>query len=84
MTGKGGYRPTNQVMSDTARLRMPFKDAKEMLLSSFEREYVVELLHKHGMNISAAAREAGLDRRHIYRLIQKYDIGLPDRGREGR
>ncbi len=84
MTGKGGYRTAGSVMSDTARLRMPFKDAKELLLSSFEREYVVELLHKHGMNISAAAREAGLDRRHIYRLIRKYEIGLPDRGREGR
>ena len=84
MTGRGGYRPSGRVLSDTARLRMKFKDAKELLLASFEREYVVELLHKHGMNISAAAREAGLDRRHIYRLIRKYDIGLPDRGREER
>jgi transcriptional regulator with GAF, ATPase, and Fis domain len=81
LASEGGYRPRAQVLTESARLKMPFKDAKEILLASFEREYVVELLHKHGMNISAAAREAGLDRRHIYRLMRKYEIPLPERGR---
>jgi len=67
-------------VSDSSRLRMPFKDAKEHILSEFEREYVVELLRRHNMNVSAAAREAGVDRRHIYRLLDKHHIPLPARG----
>jgi len=71
-------------LSDSTRLKMPFKDAKERILASFEREYVVELLRRHGMNVSAAAREAGLDRRHIYRLLDKHGISLPRGSEVGR
>ena len=73
------YRTPVPSLSDTARLRLPFKDAREQVISSFERDYVVELLRKHDMNIALAARAAGLDRRHIYRLLQKYEIPLPRR-----
>ncbi len=73
------YRTPVPSLSDTARLRLPFKDAREQVVSSFERDYVVELLRKHDMNIALAARAAGLDRRHIYRLLQKYEIPLPRR-----
>ena len=31
------------------------------------------------MNISRVARDAGIDRRHVYRLMKKYEIQLPDR-----
>ncbi len=77
-----GCRPL-AALTDSSRLRMPFKDAKEHILAAFEREYVVELLRRHHMNVSAAAREAGVDRRHIYRLLDKHDIPLPARGGEG-
>ena len=71
-------------LSDTARLKLPFKDAKDRILASFEREYVLELLRRHGMNVSSAAREAGLDRRHIYRLLDKHGISLPRGPEAGR
>ncbi len=55
------------------------KEAKEMMISEFEREYLIQLIEKHQQNISQVAREAGIDRRHVYRLIQKYQIALNER-----
>jgi DNA-binding NtrC family response regulator len=59
---------------------MPFKDAKAQLLDAFERQYLSDLLVRHKQNISKAAREAGIDRRHLYRLLDKYEIEVKDRG----
>lgn len=56
------------------------KDAKERMVARFERDYLLTLLERHHQNISAVAREAGIDRRHVYRLLKKYDIELPERG----
>ena len=55
-------------------LDMPFKEAKGMLVESFEREYLTHLLAKHRGNISRAAQEAGIDRNYIHRLVKKYNI----------
>ncbi|MCA9542844.1 MAG: sigma 54-dependent Fis family transcriptional regulator [Myxococcales bacterium] len=55
------------------------KEAKELMVSRFEREYLLTLLERHDQNISQVAREAGIDRRHVYRLMKKHDIELPDR-----
>ncbi|MCB9528993.1 MAG: sigma 54-interacting transcriptional regulator [Myxococcales bacterium] len=55
------------------------KEAKEKIIEQFERDYLVSLLERHEMNISKVAREAGIDRRHVYRLMKKYDIVLPER-----
>ena len=50
------------------------KEAKELIIESFERDYLLQLLQKHQNNISAVSRDAGIDRRHVYRLMKKYDI----------
>jgi DNA-binding NtrC family response regulator len=50
------------------------KEAKELMVSNFERDYLVGLLKQYNMNISRVAREAGIDRRHVYRLMKKYEI----------
>jgi transcriptional regulator with GAF, ATPase, and Fis domain len=55
------------------------KEAKEIIVAQFERDYLVLLLERHEQNISRVAREAGIDRRHVYRLMKKYGIALPDR-----
>ena len=60
------------------RTDLPFKEAKGQLVRLFEREYVVDLLRRHKMNLSAAAREAQIDRKHLRELIRKY--GLDPRG----
>ncbi|HLU68838.1 MAG TPA: sigma 54-interacting transcriptional regulator, partial [Kofleriaceae bacterium] len=51
-----------------------FKDAKEKWVSSFERDYIISLLKRHGGNISHAAREADIDRKYFRKLMKKYDI----------
>jgi transcriptional regulator with GAF, ATPase, and Fis domain len=61
--------PTNPKVLD-----MPFKEAKGILVESFEREYLTHLLQKHRGNISRAAQEAGIDRNYIHRLVKKYNI----------
>ncbi|OVE77019.1 hypothetical protein BVX97_00115 [bacterium E08(2017)] len=51
----------------------PFKDAKNDLISQFERQYIKELLSKNDGNISQAARNAGIERAYLQRLIKKHE-----------
>ncbi len=46
--------------------------------SDFEQRYVSWLIGRHGGNISAAAREARMDRKHLHDLAKKH--GLRGRG----
>ncbi len=57
---------------------LPFKTAKEEWISSFERDYITELLVRHGGNISQASREADIDRKYFRKLMTKYDIDADD------
>lgn len=78
-----GAKPQARVESSSMSLpdsSMPFKDAKAQVLDTFERQYLSDLLQRHKQNISKAAREAGIDRRHLYRLLDKYEIEVKDRG----
>ena len=52
----------------------PFKDCKEELIRGFEREYLTRLISKAQGNIAKAARDAGLDRKHLYSLLHKYQL----------
>ena len=54
---------------------LPFKQAKELLLQSFERAYVDALLARHKGNLTQAAAAAELSRKHLYDLIRKYGSG---------
>jgi DNA-binding NtrC family response regulator len=60
-----------QVMAD---VDSTFKDAKERWVSSFERDYILQLLKKNKGNISHAAREADIDRKYFRKLMRKYGI----------
>ena len=62
------------------RTDLPFKEAKGQLVELFEREYIVDLMRRHKMNLSAAAREAQIDRKHLRELIRKY--GLDPRAKD--
>jgi transcriptional regulator with PAS, ATPase and Fis domain len=57
---------------------LPFKEAKKQWVMTFERSYLQELLKKHNGNISATAKEAGVDRKTIHRLIKKMGIEIFD------
>ena len=51
---------------------VPFKDAKERLIEAWEGEYVRNLLERCQGNVTQAARVAGLDRAHLYRILRKH------------
>jgi transcriptional regulator with GAF, ATPase, and Fis domain len=65
----GTPRPTDEMIDGST-----FKDAKERWVSSFERDYIVSLLKRHGGNISHAAKDADIDRKYFRKLMKKYEI----------
>ena len=52
----------------------PFKDAKSELIENFERTYLNDLLERNKQNISRSAREAGIERAYLQRLVRKYNL----------
>ena len=59
---------------------VPFKHAKQNVISEFERRYISRLLAQHDGNISAAARAAGIDRMSIHKMLHR--LGLANPGRD--
>jgi len=56
---------------------VPFHDAKSRLIDAWERDYVTRLLEKANGNLSLAARNAGMSRMSLYRLIEKHRVVYP-------
>jgi two-component system, NtrC family, response regulator GlrR len=54
--------------------RVPYPEARQRVVSRFERQYLEELLALHQGKVAAAARAAGVDRAYLYRLIQRNGI----------
>jgi DNA-binding NtrC family response regulator len=50
---------------------LPWKDAREQYLASFELSYAQSVLARCSGNVSAAAREAGVDRKTFYALLKR-------------
>jgi transcriptional regulator with PAS, ATPase and Fis domain len=59
-------------------LDQPLKIAREEWNSVFESRYLEALLARHENNITAAARAAGVNRVHFYRLLWKHGLREPD------
>ncbi|WP_447979404.1 sigma-54-dependent transcriptional regulator [Candidatus Nitrospira bockiana] len=51
-----------------------FKHAKQEMLRSFERDFLLDLLKRHEGRMSRAAKEAGVDRKTIERLVKKHGL----------
>jgi transcriptional regulator with PAS, ATPase and Fis domain len=51
-----------------------FKDAKRRVVADFERDYVRRALARTNGNVSAAAREAGLDRKSFWLIARRAGI----------
>ena len=62
--------PTEEAIDVNQPLRM----AREACVARFEHRYLEALLAHHGNNVSVAARAAGVDRIHFYRLLWKYGL----------
>lgn len=59
---------------DEGLLKIPYHEAKDAWIERFERAYVEAALDAAGGNVSQAARDAHVDRRHLQRLMSRYDI----------
>ncbi len=65
---------TAPVEASAVDVEVPFKDAKEQVISAFERRYLTALLAWASGNVSKAARKGNIDRMHLHRLLQRYGL----------
>ncbi|MBN1769686.1 MAG: sigma 54-dependent Fis family transcriptional regulator [Deltaproteobacteria bacterium] len=49
----------------------PFHELKDELVARFEREYLEDLLRRADGNLAEAARRAGLERKFLYKLLER-------------
>ncbi len=55
-------------------LQLPYKQAKEEVLNSFTRSYLTSALTATQGNVSAAARQCGMERQALQRLMRRHNI----------
>ena len=53
---------------------MPFKEAKDKLIDQFHAQYISRVLNRNDGNVSQAARESGLKRQYLHRLIREINL----------
>ena len=56
------------------RSDLPYAEAKAAVLHDLERRYLGDVLARTGGNLSAAARESGIDRKHLRTLARKHGL----------
>ncbi len=55
-----------------------YRETRAKYDAEFERRYVKWLLGRHGNNVSAAAREAKMDRKHLHDMAKKHGLRGPE------
>ncbi len=55
-----------------------YRETRAKFDGEFERRYVKWLLARHGANVSAAAREAKMDRKHLHDMAKKHGLRGPE------
>jgi len=53
---------------------LPYEVARKQAIDAFERAYVTRLLERVGDNVAAAAREAGVNRAYLHRLLRRHGV----------
>ncbi|HET7057652.1 MAG TPA: sigma-54 dependent transcriptional regulator [Nitrospiraceae bacterium] len=54
-----------------------FKEAKQEVVRSFERQFLLDLLKRHQGHLGHVAKEAGVDRKTIERMVKKHGLRSP-------
>jgi len=57
---------------------VPFRVAKERAIAAWEKEWIAELVRRHGGNLSEASRAAKTDRTYLRELLRKHRIATRD------
>jgi DNA-binding NtrC family response regulator len=63
------------------RTDLPYAEAREAVVHAFERRYVADALARAGGNVTAAARAADVDRKHLRTLARRHGL-LPGGGED--
>ena len=63
-----------QSVMDRVSADRPFKVLKQELIQEFEIAYISDLLKRHQGNVSQAAKQAGLERAYLQKLVRKYGV----------
>jgi two-component system, NtrC family, response regulator GlrR len=61
-------------IADAPSFAQPFRSFREQWIGHGERAFLRVLLDRHQKNVAAAAKEAGIDRTHMYRLMRKHGL----------
>ncbi len=64
---------------DASIFDLPYHEAKDAYVERFDRAFTEEALRRSSGNVSKAARDAGVDRRHLQRLMVRFGV----KGRDG-
>jgi transcriptional regulator with GAF, ATPase, and Fis domain len=71
LPGAGGGPSDGAFQFESSR---SYRDTRTKYDTEFERRYVRWLLGRHGGNVSAAAREAKMDRKHLHDMAKKHGL----------
>ena len=77
--GRGGLGQVSTFYESPAAAQeaADYREAKRVAMDRFEVRYLTSLLTRHDWNVSAASREAGVDRNYLHRLIKRHTIRRP-------
>ena len=77
----GAHIPTAQKLhisesseSNYPGAEMSFKEARDIITLSFERQYLEDLLERADGNLTRAASVAGIDRKTVARMLKKHGM----------
>jgi DNA-binding NtrC family response regulator len=69
VTARGGDTPPLAPGAERS-----FRELKQSVVASFERRFLVDLMERHGGQVTAAATGAGMLRSALQRLLRKHDL----------
>lgn len=65
---------------DSKKIKLPYKEAKEKILTEFNHDYIGAKLSMAGGNITQAAKQCHMDRQALQQIMKRYEID-PDQFR---
>ena len=74
--------PEGSFWREVRGTKLGFKEAKDKWIEIFERRFLDDLMKSTEKNISAAAREASMDRKYLRSLLKKYGLWEGPEGEE--
>ncbi|WP_320007214.1 sigma-54 dependent transcriptional regulator [Maridesulfovibrio sp.] len=60
--------------TDESAATLPYKEAKQQLVDSFSRSYISDILARTNGNISEAARNSGLSRVAVQKMLTRFNL----------